>query len=74
MLFAFLATGGKFHQFSPDYTFDASNRVQRRVLDLLPPVTEIGFDEFAPRVVADGSWTLDHLASTHHLAHLGRSL
>ncbi|KAI0313064.1 hypothetical protein OF83DRAFT_588998 [Amylostereum chailletii] len=40
-----------------------------------PPIVETGFDEFASRVdVRDRTWTLSSIASTHHIAHLGRSL
>lgn len=70
----FLSTGGKFHHFSPDYTFDPSNRIQLEMLNLFPPITEVGLDEFATPVPADGTWTLDRLASTYHICHLGRSL
>ncbi|KAA1476428.1 hypothetical protein DENSPDRAFT_510994 [Dentipellis sp. KUC8613] len=38
------------------------------------PITEIGFDEFADRVADDGTWRLQRLASTYHIAHLGRAL
>lgn len=41
---------------------------------MFPPITEISFDEFAPLVPADGTWTLDRLASTHQISHLGRML
>lgn len=70
----FLSTAGKFHLFSPDYYYDASNRIQHQILDMFPPITETNFDQFAEKVAVDGSWTLDRVASTHHMAHLGRPL
>ncbi|TFY52771.1 hypothetical protein EVG20_g10410 [Dentipellis fragilis] len=39
-----------------------------------PPITETGFDEFADRAADDGSWSLQRLASTYQITHLGRSL
>lgn len=71
----FVSTGGQSQEVAPDsWTYSSSNRVMLQVLNPFPPITEVGFDEFAERVPADGSWTLDRLASTHHIAHLGRSL
>lgn len=72
--FLFLSTSGKFHRFSPDYVHDPSNRIQVLALNVFAPITEIGFDEFAIPVEADGTWTLERLASTEFIAHLGRVL
>lgn len=70
----FLSTAGKFHLFSPDFLFDASNRIQYQHLDLFPPITETSFDQFAQKVSVDGTWKLGRLASTEYMASLGRPL
>ncbi|TFY71749.1 hypothetical protein EVG20_g1246 [Dentipellis fragilis] len=70
----FLSTAGKFHHFAPNHDFDPSNRIKLLDCDLYVPITEIGFDDFANRISEDGTWHLGRLASTHHIAHLGRAL
>ncbi len=42
--------------------------------ELFTSITETGFDGFADRVTADGSWLLERISSTYHMAHLGRAL
>lgn len=71
---AFLSTGGNFRQSSPDHVHDPSNRIQVLTRNAFAPITEIAFDEFAIPVSADGTWTLEALASTEYIAHLGRVL
>lgn len=51
-----------------------SERTQVLKMHIFPPITEVAFDEFAVPAGLDGKWTLDRLASTHHIAHLGRVL
>ncbi|KAI0310213.1 hypothetical protein OF83DRAFT_1272611 [Amylostereum chailletii] len=71
----FLSTTGSFHKFSQDNADETSSRLRRKKLALFDPITEVGFDQFAVKVlVGDSKWTLDRLASTHHIAHLGRAL
>ncbi|KAF8893733.1 hypothetical protein CPB84DRAFT_1732264 [Gymnopilus junonius] len=70
----FLSTAGKFHLFSPDIQFESSNRITTLVLHRFSPITEVGFDEFAVKVKPNGMSTLTQIASTHHMAHLGRAL
>ncbi|KAF9011520.1 hypothetical protein BDZ89DRAFT_1167478 [Hymenopellis radicata] len=60
----FLSTAAKFPRVAPDPHYR-----------LFLPITETGFDQFAERIVSgDPQWTLDRIASTHHIAHLGRAL
>ncbi|KAF8917645.1 hypothetical protein CPB85DRAFT_1285026 [Mucidula mucida] len=71
----FLSTAGKFHLFAPDRPMDPSERINTDELKTYDPITETGFDEFAERVVSGGPQsTLSSIASTHHMAHLGRAL
>ncbi|KAA1471223.1 hypothetical protein DENSPDRAFT_99917 [Dentipellis sp. KUC8613] len=70
----FLSTAGKFRPFSPHHDFDPSNRIRLLDHDLFEPITEVGFDDFAERISEDGTWHLGRLASTYHIAHLGRAL
>jgi hypothetical protein len=70
----FVSTAGKFHYFSPSPAFDKSSRLQHGTHRMPPPITEVGFDQFAEKVDAVQEWSLDRLASTHHIAHLGRAL
>ncbi len=69
----FLSTAGKFHLFTPELHMESSSRIASKSLRTYPAVTETGFDEFA-EPVASGSKTLSCIASTQHMAHLGRAL
>ena len=71
----FLSTAGKFHDFSPSRTNEASERLQRDEFKMLPPITEVNFDLFAEKVDCIGEeWSLARIASTHQIVHLGRAL
>ena len=70
----FLSTAGKLRSVHPHLEMHHSFRVQGFTLGVFPPVTAVGFDEFADRVSIDGTWTLTRLASTYHMTHLGRAL
>jgi hypothetical protein len=70
----FLSSAVKFHPFTPEPQYGPSNRIAMLKYDFFPPITETGFDEFADQVAADGTWSLERLASTRHMAHLGRAL
>lgn len=69
----FLSTAAKFRSFTPRVSRDSS-QIYKAILIVYPPITSVGFDEFADRVSIDGSWTLTRLASTYHITHLGRAL
>ncbi|KAF8892397.1 hypothetical protein CPB85DRAFT_245436 [Mucidula mucida] len=69
----FLSTAGKFHLFTPELHMESSSRIASKSLHTYPVITETGFDEFA-EPVASGSKTLSRIASTYHMAHLGRAL
>ncbi|KAA1476427.1 hypothetical protein DENSPDRAFT_510988 [Dentipellis sp. KUC8613] len=64
----FLSAGGNFHHLTPHW------QAYLPQLNSFAPITETGFDEFANRVPNDGTWPLRRLASTHHIAHLGRAV
>ena len=71
----FLSTAGKFHNFSPSPEYDPCARSMTHVLEMLPPITMVGFDEFAERVdFIKEELSLRRIASTHHMVHLGRAL
>ena len=70
----FLSTVGKFHHFSPSPEYDPSARLMHSQLKMLPPITEVCFDQFAKKVDCKEKWELKKVASTHHMAHLGRAL
>ena len=46
----FLSTAGNFHQFSPNPEHDPSDCLMRGELTMLPPITKVGFDQFAEKV------------------------
>jgi len=71
----FLSTAGKFHNFSPSPEYEPSARLMTHVLEMPPPITMVGFDEFAEKVdFIKQTWSIDRIASTHHMVHLGRAL
>lgn len=45
--FMFLSTTGKLYQFTPSTGEDLSARVQGSKLFIIPPITELGFDQLA---------------------------
>lgn len=51
-----------------------NSQYSRTTSYMFSPIVVTPFDAFAEHVSVDGSWTLDRLASTHQIAHLGRSL
>ena len=71
----FLSTTGKFHYFSPSPQYDPSARLMYEELRMLPPITEVGFDQFAQKVDYNREqWSIQRIASTHQIAHYGRAL
>lgn len=70
----FLATSGKFHLFSPDRQYERSDRLVKDLLRTFPPITEVEMDKWAQHVPCDGTWSLDRIASTYNISHLGRAL
>lgn len=71
----FLSTAWKFHSFSPSPEVDPSMRIMTRRFKMLPPITEVGLDQFAEKVdCITKQWTLQSIASTYHIVHLGRAL
>ena len=75
ILSIFLSTAGKFHKFSPTPEAEPSARAFKRGFSMLPPITAVGFDQFAEKVDSlKQEWSLQRIASTHYMAHLGRAL
>ncbi|KAI9057967.1 hypothetical protein FKP32DRAFT_1289000, partial [Trametes sanguinea] len=70
----FLSTVGKLEQFSPPSQLESSDRIVRLELVPLEPIVWTPFDVFARRITKDKVWTLAEVASTDHIAHLGRPL
>ncbi|KAJ2986783.1 hypothetical protein NUW54_g9633 [Trametes sanguinea] len=70
----FLSTVGKLEQFSPPPQLDSSERIFRSTLVPFPPIVWTPVDVLAARITNDKVWTLREVASTHHIAHLGRPL
>ncbi|KAI9066890.1 hypothetical protein FKP32DRAFT_324631 [Trametes sanguinea] len=70
----FLSTVGKLEQFSPPPPLKGSARVFQRQLVPYPPITWAPIDALAARITNNKVWTLTEVASTYHIAHLGRPL
>jgi hypothetical protein len=65
------STTGILHKIAPDVQLDPSSRIHRFDLYPYPPISEVGFDLFAPEL---DDYSLDYFASTYHISHLGRAL
>ncbi|KAL7278890.1 hypothetical protein ACG7TL_006721 [Trametes sanguinea] len=74
ILALFLSTAGNLEQFSPPSQLESSDRIVRLELVPLEPIVWTPFDVFARRITKDKVWTLTEVASTNHIAHLGRPL
>ncbi|KAK2459288.1 hypothetical protein APHAL10511_008709 [Amanita phalloides] len=73
----FLSTAGNFYNFfpRPRLEYEPSARVMAHPLEMLPPITTVGFDQFSEKVdFIEDEWSLSRIASTHHMVHLGRAL
>ena len=73
-IFSVLSTAGNFHFFSRNVRLEPSNRISTLDLEMFSPITEVGFDEFAIEVNPTSGFLLAEVASTYHMAHLGRYL
>jgi hypothetical protein len=65
------STTGSRRKIVPDVQVDPSARIHRFDLYPYPPMSEVGFDLFAPE---PDDHSLDYFASTYHISHLGRAL
>ncbi|KAI0806787.1 hypothetical protein C8Q74DRAFT_1362378 [Fomes fomentarius] len=75
----FVSTMGKLEQFSPLSLVPkapSSRLMGQPELETYRPFCLTSFDQFAPSMtkVLDIPWTLNQVASTYHIAHLGRPL
>ncbi|RDX39464.1 hypothetical protein OH76DRAFT_1297907, partial [Lentinus brumalis] len=69
----FLSTVGKLEQFSPPPQLDSSARIVQTVLRPFEPIVVTPLDVSAQRITGK-VWTLEEVASTYHMVHLGRPL
>lgn len=70
----FLSTAGKFQLLSPEPSIEPSARLSRQLLALLPPLVECPLDLFAKKVCMHSTQSIAEVASTEHMAYLGRPL
>ena len=70
----FLSTTGKTNDFTPAPHEDKSKRLEERTLVLLPPFTELGFDQMVQSRISDGSVTIDEVSTVEYMAMCGRPL
>lgn len=69
----FLSTSGKIQNFTPRPDEDDSGRVQKSELVLLPPFTELGFDQMASKI-SDGKVTIEEVSELDFMVRFGRPL
>lgn len=69
----FLSTTGSIQSITPPAEFDDSGRVQKSDLVLLPPFTELGFDQMA-KEISDGALTIEEVSTVTFMVHFGRPL
>ncbi|KAM6501264.1 hypothetical protein JOM56_004278 [Amanita muscaria] len=69
----FLCTSGKTQHITLRAEFDASGRVQKSNLVLLPPFTELGFDQMVGQI-SDGALTIETVSSIKFMVRFGRPL
>jgi hypothetical protein len=71
----FLSTTGEISQFNPHQLVDPSARVIEGDLRLIPPYSDLGFDQaMAGHEVANGEKTIDEVTGWEFMSRLGRPL
>jgi hypothetical protein len=71
----FLSTTGQISQFNPRRAVDPSARVIEGNLQLIPPYSNLGFDQaMKGHEVADGKVDIDEVTSLEFMSQLGRPL
>ncbi|THH14611.1 hypothetical protein EW146_g5736 [Bondarzewia mesenterica] len=70
----FLSSTGKIIQVMSDIKINESNRDILTMSSLVPPFTDLGFDQFALENPIQENWTLLDVASHEHMVTLGRPL
>ncbi|KAJ2918864.1 hypothetical protein MD484_g1531, partial [Candolleomyces efflorescens] len=68
----FLSTSVKCTHIAPELQHEPSSRVANDERSMLPPITELGFDQFA--LPLDDPPTLKHVTTAQYVSHLGRPL
>ena len=69
----FLSTNGSIQNITPRAELDTSCRVQKSELVLLPPFTELGFDQMVGQI-SDGALTIEDVSTTSFMVRFGRPL
>ena len=69
----FISTTGGIQNITPRAELDTSGRVQKADLLLLPPFTELGFDQMV-RPISDGALTIEEVSTIGFMVRFGRSL
>ncbi|KAM6501250.1 hypothetical protein JOM56_004264, partial [Amanita muscaria] len=67
----FLSTAGKIQNITPPAGSDDSGRVQKAELVLLPPFTELGFDQMVEKI-SDSTLTIEDVTTDKFMARFGR--
>jgi hypothetical protein len=71
----FLSTTGEISQFNPHRSVDPSARVMEGDLRLIPPYSDLGFDQaMAGHEVGNGEKTIDEVTGWEFMSRLGRPL
>jgi hypothetical protein len=69
----FLSTNGSIQNITLWAGLDSSCRVQKSELVLLPPFTELGFDQMVGQI-SDGALTIEDVSATSFMVRFGRPL
>ncbi|KIL63636.1 hypothetical protein M378DRAFT_662372 [Amanita muscaria Koide BX008] len=71
----FLSTSGKIQNITPRPELDGAGWVQKTNLVLLPPFTELGFDQMVGQISDDGDdLTIEKVSTIKSMVHFGRPL
>ncbi|KAM6501265.1 hypothetical protein JOM56_004279 [Amanita muscaria] len=71
----FLSTSGKIQNITPRAELDGAGWVQKTNLVLLPPFTELGFDQMVGQISDDGDdLTIEKVSTIKSMVHFGRPL
>ena len=69
----FLSMMSKISNFAPAVINDPSNRIVDGTLDIIPPFTELGFDQLANRLV-ENKYSIEDVSTLEFMARFGRPL
>ena len=69
----FLSTMSKISNFTPPILTDPSNRIADGTLSIIPPFTELGFDQLANRLAED-KYSIEDVSTLEFMVRFGRPL